>query len=514
MKILFDTNILVRITDVRTEMPKDYAEIVRLSNRLHHTICYHPAQEDDLKRDTDLQRMMVNLSRINQYQRLPDTPLPSQDFLNLYDWQQADDNSRVDNELLYAAFQGAVNYLVTEDKKMHHKAKRAAITDLVVRVDEMLAILKHEEESHTDTFQDSTQLSNIDVEYLRNIPLNDPIFDSLKLAYPKFNIWFRMRAAEDRMAWVARDNEKRITAICIFKEEGPDDDIGGGVHLSGKTLKLCTFKVAGRGEKLGERMLQKAFLYAADQNFDYLYMQIHEGEQPELETLIGNFGFTAGNPYCNDGRTDYSFVKQMRPLRTIPTPTQPADILRFDIDYYPYFCDDAAVQKFLVPIRRGYHSMLFPESRSLDLLERAGCYGHPAENNAITKAYICNANTRQIRPGDLLLFYNLDSHSQEIEVVAFVDRVFHCKDPAEAMNAIARRTVYPESEVRQIVSKSRGALVILFRILHYLPHPITRRGLLAAGVEGNIQSIRTLPDLIYQAHIHPQLKKYTYENRA
>jgi len=513
MRVLFDTNILVRITDVRTEMGPSYADVVRLSNKLHRSICYHPSQKADLERDKDPERRKVNLSRIEQYECLANPPQPTAEHLALYDWQQNDDNDRVDNELLYAAFQGAVRYLVTQDKKMHHKAKRAAISDLVLTIDDYLDLLRQEDEAANDKADDSSPMSNISQTLLKDIPLTDPIFDTLKESYLGFDKWFRKAASEDRHAWVARDSRSKITAICIHKEEGPEDDIGGGVHLPGRTLKLCTFKVAGRGDKLGERLLHCAFLYAANNGYDNIYMQIHSGEQHELISLIENFGFVAGNPYTSDGHTDLAFVKRMHPDDGGSPPTQPADILRFDIDYYPYFCDGTTVQKFLVPITQHYHSMLFPESVSLDMLERAGCYGHPSENNAITKAYVCNANTGQIQPGDLLLFYNSDIFAREIEVVAFVDRVFRSTNKDEVMNAIARRTVYLDADIQEKVSKRGGALVILFRILHYLKRPVKKSQLHTSGVKGNYQSIRLLADNVYQTLIHPQLKRYAYEKR-
>ena len=88
MKILFDTNILIRLTDVRTQLPNEYADVVRMIQELHYTIVYHPAQIEDWARDAQEDRRLVNLSRVRQYSMLDEPPAPQSSELNAWEWRQ------------------------------------------------------------------------------------------------------------------------------------------------------------------------------------------------------------------------------------------------------------------------------------------------------------------------------------------------------------------------------------------------------------------------------------------
>ncbi|MFH2059833.1 MAG: hypothetical protein ABIJ59_13145 [Pseudomonadota bacterium] len=68
----------------------------------------------------------------------------------------------------------------------------------------------------------------------------DPIFDSLRQDYKGFDDWLQKCKREHRNAYVIKDKGNLCLAgICIHKKE---DGLLTGE--SGKTLKLCTFKVS------------------------------------------------------------------------------------------------------------------------------------------------------------------------------------------------------------------------------------------------------------------------------
>lgn len=497
MKILLDSNFIIRIVDVRTPMPLVYAELVRLANLQHHDLCYHPGSRADIESDPEDERRNITLSRLEQYQILEAPPMPDDRVLRRFGWSSGSRNNEVDNALLYAVLRGAVDVLVTEDVKMHHKARRAGISDVVLHVEELVSRLRSAE---TKKGRLPVEFLKIESRRLQDIDLLDPIFDSLRISYPEFDRWYRASAASGRCAWVVYGDGSAIRAICIFKEE-LDPIIGSdGMMLSGKVLKLCTFKVAGRGDKLGERLLDYAFHFAADQGFRAVYMQIRKGGDAALIRLVDAFGFVSTVAYKND----ISYVKQMGPGDSEKGFADPEDNLRFAIARFPYFIGDANVRKFIVPIRPTFHDLLFPETISQDMLFAQDGQSFPSETNAICKAYVCRSRITLIRPGDLLFFYR-SRFGKFIECVGVVETVKHSSSVDFVLKTIARRTVFSDNQIRRIVA-NKTVLVMRFRLLCYLKEPVRLRELEACGVQGNYQSIRTLPEGVYEKLFHPRLK--------
>ena len=66
-----------------------------------------------------------------------------------------------------------------------------------------------------------------------------------------------------------------------------------GEVISGRILKLCTFKVEpkARGKKLGERLLYIAFDYCVKNKLDWVYLHTFGEEQKTLVGLCLDYGF-------------------------------------------------------------------------------------------------------------------------------------------------------------------------------------------------------------------------------
>ena len=68
--------------------------------------------------------------------------------------------------------------------------------------------------------------------------------------------------------------------------------------------------------------------------------------------------------------------------------------------------------------------------------------GFVVEGNAIKKAYLTNSKTKELSPGDVLLFYR--SHdSMSITAVGTVERVhYNVKSKEEVATLVEKRTVF------------------------------------------------------------------------
>ena len=177
----------------------------------------------------------------------------------------------------------AVDFLITEDKGIHRKARRSGLDSRVFFLQEAINLL-------LDLFDKSPPPPpSVRKVYVYELNENDPIFSSLRSDYhPEFDDWFKYCKRTHREAYVIpNEGLAFLSGICIIKnEEGlPTGD-------RGRTLKLCTFKISDfeHGKRFGELLLKAVFDYADNNNYDFIYFTAFP-KQYELMAFSESFGF-------------------------------------------------------------------------------------------------------------------------------------------------------------------------------------------------------------------------------
>ena len=490
MNILFDTNILILLN--QQPVNSRFACMLRTISELSWHIFVHPLQKRDFERDSDVDRRIINLSMFNRFEVLLDPPIPTDNEIKNLGWIQKNDHDQVDNQLLFCVKEDVVHLLVSEDKGIHKKAKHVNISEQVHFIDQFISFL---EEFKRPKFNVPV---GIELKKVYQLNKNSSFWDSLCKTYPNFNSWLVKISKEQRECWCvvkpslsSKSSIIEPLAVCIFKvEENTSFPTYSDLYLEGKILKLCTFKISEdyRGHKIGERLLYTAFSYAVRNKLSYVYL--HTRKQDKLVQLCEEYGFVKQGRY----KEDDVLVKKMIP----PTGEvlKNLDPLKFNHSFYPYFIDDENVQKFLVPIKREYHEMLFPDvSNYVDSLFPNDLVCSNPQSNTIKKVYLSHSNINSIKPGDLLLFYR--SHDRKtIEVIGVVEQAIRTCDYNRVSALISKRSVYSPEEIKKILNKS--TLVILFRLVKYL-NPISVETINQAGIKGSIQSIRKIPNRAYRS---------------
>lgn len=475
LRFLLDTNILIPLQDSYIALRPNLANFVRLANLGGHQLLYHPASETDIHRDTDVARRNRTLSRLRQYTRL-------QAGLNC-PWNNATTsvNDACDNEILYALENSAAHALVTEDQKLHAKAKLRGLGDRVYFIQSAEDWLRRLHEPA------QVILPNIqDVElHTLTAMLNDPFFDSLRDSYEHFDRWFHEIAQQGRKAWIYKIQvTDPPSAICIYDVQHDEEISDDGDILHGPALKLCTFKVGEevRGRKIGELFLRAAFMYATDQRCEHIFIHASPTGQEHLIALLEDFGFAEAGIYHGDR----VYVKQ-HPIEAPAVDIPPFEYVK---KYYPHYRNDIGVQKFIIPIRPQYHRILFPDYENPGTALPSN---HPRTHvgNAIKLAYLSHAPSNQVRPGDIILFYR--THDVKAITTLSIVEHFEVSDSAtDIARLVSRRTVYSEQEIMDIAQ--RLTKVILFRLIEHLPNRVPYNWLQQNRVRGPIQSIRCITD--------------------
>lgn len=476
LRFLLDTNILIPLQDSSLALEPSLANFVRLAGIGGHHLLYHPASEADIRRDNNAARRASTLARLRQYTVLQaGPPCP---------WNTATTsvNDACDNEILFALHNDAAHALVTEDQKLHAKAK---IKGLEKRVFFIQSAENWLQRLHQPS---QVQLPHIDDVELHTLTgqLDGPFFDSLRAGYSGFNGWFRRKAQEGRSAWIYRqEGSDELSALCIYAIQNNEPITDAGLVLPGDALKLCTFKVGEqvRGRKIGELFLRASFRSATDQRCESIFVHANAQRHVPLINLLEDFGFSSVGTY----QGDEVYVKQ-HPLEPPPIEIDPFEYVK---RFYPHYMSGTNIQKYLVPIQPQFHDILFPDYRQPGAALPAN---HPLTDvgNAMKLAYLCHSPTNSVRPGDIVLFYR----TQDLKAVTTLGVVesYDVYDSAvEIARRVSRRTVYSKREIAAMATKPTK--VMLFRLIEHLSNPVSYNSLTHQRiVRGPIQSIRKITD--------------------
>jgi predicted nucleic acid-binding protein len=470
MRILIDTNIFIGRENDHV-LSNELQVLLKILNSKQIEILIHPKSIEEIKRDANISRKNIALSKLNTYPKLEHSPDQNKDddFLTAVG-VSSKINDEIDNAILYAVYKDAVDFLITEDKGIHKKSIRLDIIDRVLCVEEGIDVFEKELPK-----EEVVRPPALKEDAVHNLDLSDPIFDSLKKEYgeSEFGDWFRKCSREGRKCWVHCRTDGSIGALLIRKIE--NDGIESIPPLPAKKrLKVATFKLA--------------IDYAIKNNIDEIYLtHFTNPDKDYLVDLITEYGFYKA-AIRDDG--EEIFVKELLVDKDKIASMRPLEISNV---FYPSLYDGDEVNKFLVPIRPEYHQQLFTDykSRQTSLSEHVGEF--IVEGNTIKKAYLSNSRIRNLSPGDILFFYRtVDS---EITSLGVVEKVLYgLQDEDEIFRNVRKRTVYSMKEIEKIAKKP--TLVILFKWHFHLPNPLKLKDLKTIGVSAP-QSIAQISDEEY-----------------
>lgn len=454
VKVLIDTNVFIYREESEI-LPEAHRELERSLNESDATVYMHPLSVREVRNDPDDRRRKRAESRVETYPVVEYPPTPSSGTFRDRVPEASDTNERTDNALLFAVYDGAVDFLITEDRGIHTKARRVGTQDRVFTISEAREYFESDRRAIFEA-PDITETT------LGELEVSDPIFDSIRADYPDFDGWAEEHG--DRTAWVNRTEDGRLGAVLVVKPREVEA-IGDDPKLDReRRFKISTFKVAPirRGRKLGERLLSIAVREAIREDHDKMYLTYYpDGESDPLVQLLASFGFERVSAVGEEAL----FQKRLVPgMEDDPAPLEMSE------RFYPSFCDGEKVDKHLVPVKPTFHDKLFRSfpGRQSSLSEFHGL--SRSEGNAVRKAYLSHARTKQVDSGDVLLFYRSRDEQAVTSLGVCEDVQYRLSDAGKIQRVVGKRSVFSNEEIRQLVERG-DVTVFTFRLHFHLDQP-------------------------------------------
>lgn len=459
---LLDTNVLIH-REARKVIREDIGALFLWLDRLHYEKLIHPLSIEEIRKHADTEVVRTIELKLGSYRELKtlsnDTP-----EVAAIRAEDRTDNDRIDTDILAEVAVDRVDILISEDRGIHRKAARLGLATRVFTIDEFLEKANAEHPA----LADYTVLS-VRKRLFGEVDLTDPFFDSFRADYggTTFDRWFR-RKADEEVYVCTDDTTDRLLAFLYVKTETDEEgyaDIAPPLKPE-KRLKIGTFKVVANGVKLGERFLKIVFDNALRRSVTEIYITLYKrtSEHERLARLLEEWGFYHHGMKASATGPEYVYVRDFRPSIDLADPRRT----------FPYMAGTA--RKFIVPIYPEYHTELFPDSILRGEDPRKYVDSSPARN-AITKVYISRSWTRDLRRGDIIVFYRTASggsayHTAVATTFGIVlDVTDNIKSKADFIAICRKRSVFSDAELGRhwdYNPRSRP-FVVTFLAAHSIP---------------------------------------------
>ncbi len=478
MKILLDTNIIIH-REASKIVNNDIGILFYWLDKLHYAKVVHPLTARELNRNLNPETAKTMQVKLANYEVLK-TEAPANDPVKkVSDAIDKVPNDFDDTRLLNEVFSDRVDILISEDKKIHTKARMLGISDRVFRIDGFLEKVLAENPELVDY-----KVLAVKKEYFGNIDLPDQFFDSFRADYIGFDKWFNSKANE--IAYVCY-HANILSAFLYIKREDENENYQNiSPHFSPmKRLKIGTFKVTSNGIKLGERFLKIIFDNARQYKVDEIYVTIFDKrpEQLRLISLLEDYGFKYHGEKNTASGTEKVYVRDFSKNANVEHPKLT----------YPWLSKETNV--YIVPIKPEYHTKLLPDSilrteSPMDFVD------NEPYRNAISKVYVSHSRTRSLNPGDILVFYRSGGiYVGVTTTIGIVENVVSdIKTTDELIRICHKRTVLTEAELKQNWDRYPGykPFVINFLYAFSFVKRITLKQMLDEGILPSMDSVKTI----------------------
>jgi predicted nucleic acid-binding protein len=474
MRALLDTNIVIH-REATAVVNQEIGTLFKWLDKAKYEKCVHPISVEEIQKHGDEKRLNTLNVKLQSYSVLK-TVAPLADKVQKVSTQiDVNENDINDTHLLNEIFQGRVDILISEDKKIHTKAAMLNIQDRVYRIDGFLEKVVSE---NPDLINYS--VLSVTKRHFGNINLQESFFDSFRDDYNEFDRWFNKKA--DEVAYVTY-NDDRILSFLYVKVEDKNENYADitPVFSPKRRLKIGTFKVVSNGIRLGERFLKIIFDNALQCKVDEIYVTIFNktDDQRRLVDMLEEWGFLRHGVKKTNNGDEFVYTRNFAPNFSPGDPKKT----------YPYISADQQI--FLCPIYPDYHTELFPDSILTTESPPDFCENQP-HRNALSKAYISRSMNRNLASGDVIVFYRTGGyHKSVVTTIGVVESVVDgIQNEDEFILKCRKRSVFSDRELKEHWNyrPSSRPFIVNFLYVYSFPKRPNMARLIELGVIADVKS--------------------------
>jgi len=462
MKILLDTNIIIHREASRV-INEDIGILFNWIDKLKYEKCIHPVSIQEIQKHKDEKVVKSMEIKVKSYNLLKTESPETAEIIHIRDTFDNNENDSYDTSLLKEVYNNRVDFFISEDRKIHKKADALGISEKVFTIESFLEKVTSENPNLTDY-----KTLAVKKEYFGNIDVDDSFFDSFKEDYPGFEKWFNRKA--DNIAYVCKSESGDILAFLYVKIEDETEDYSDikPEFPKKKRLKIGTFKVVLNGFKLGERFLKIAFDNALKNNVDEIYVTIFPKRTGQilLIKLLMDWGFYKYGEKDNKTENERVYVRDFSPKFDVSDPRKT----------YPYISKNNNIH--IVPIYPEYHTELFPDS-ILNNESPDDFTENEPHRNAIRKVYISRSFNRNLKRGDLIVFYRTKTdgpayYTSVATTIGIVsDVIVNIRDEEHFIGLCRKRSVFSDKELAKYwnYNPKNRPFIVNFYYIYSFPMP-------------------------------------------
>lgn len=465
MKILLDTNIIIHREANKIYKP-EIGELFKWIDNLKYSKYIHPLTVEELERYKDPNALDTMSIKIKSYNLLKHQAPFSEKILEVISQVDTNDNDLNDSQILNELYEGRVDLLISEDKKIHIKARLLGIENKVFKIQNFLE----------KVISENPELVNYKVLAVKKVDfaevnLKNEFFDSFRLDYIEFDAWFKSKSEEPCYVCYSDDN---LTAFLFVKIENVNENYSNisPAFQPKKRLKIGTLKVTGNGYKIGERFLKTIFDNAIQYRVEEIYVTLFtkRPEQEQLIEMLEEWGFVYHGLKSTENGDERVYVRSFG--KNLPKNIQNPKLT------FPFFSRET--DKYIIKIEPQYHTELFPDS--INTREDKSKYTeNEPHRNRISKAYISHSKDRNLKCGDIVLIYRIGEegtqkiYTSTITTICIVENIKNdFKSFDDFFDSCNRKTMISKDDLRDKwwdkYPKYRP-FVINFLFAHSLPTP-------------------------------------------
>lgn len=472
MKILFDVNVFLR----RNLDEKNNDSLLSLYNYLNkcnyikyiHSVSFKQKLQQNKNFMNYINKYLNDIIIIEQLSSIAD------DIYKLSNKVDVIEADWFDSLLLNELFNNKVDFLISDEKKIHKKADLLGLNDRVFSINSFYEKIISENPQLVDY-----SVLSVKKELFCNVNLDDLFFDSFKSDYFGFEKWFLKKKFNTAYVTV---NSNHILSFLYLKIENEDENYSNiyPVFQPKKRLKIGTFKVADNGFKLGERFLKIIFDNAIEYNVEEIYVTIFlkRFDQKRLVSLLEEWGFIYyGIKKTIDG-IESVYVRNFQKNFNMINPKI----------CFPFFSTNS--NAYICPIHPKYHTDLLPDSILNNELSHDYFENQP-HRNAIRKVYVSRSKNRNIKIGDILIFYRTAPLNQPgyyysvITTIGIVESIVkNVTTEEEFILKCKKRSVFTDKQLRAQWDYNPNIKPFIINFLSNLSftHRLNRKTLLDLGI--------------------------------